>query len=92
MRYSVPVLLEDDLAVAGCMMQTPFGVAAERRWNNVKGFRDVYLKVKARVWPRLSCVCHARSTAARGSRLHQLNNGGLRESSYPVSLHGDMAS
>ena len=35
----------------------------QRRGNNVKGVRDFCLKAKARIWPRLSCMCHIRSTA-----------------------------
>ena len=36
---------------------------AERRGNHSKGFKDLYLKAKARIWPGLSCMCHVRSTA-----------------------------
>jgi len=30
--------------------------------NNLKRFKDFSLQVKARIWPRLSCMCHIRST------------------------------
>ena len=32
-------------------------------WNNLQGFKDWYLKAKARIRPRLAYVCHIRSTA-----------------------------
>ena len=38
--------------------------ASEQRVNNVKGFQDLYLKAKARIWPRLCYVCRVRSTVA----------------------------
>ena len=38
--------------------------ASERRGNTCKGFKDFYLKVKARICPGLSYMCHIRSTAA----------------------------
>jgi hypothetical protein len=36
---------------------------SERRGNRVMFFNDFYLKAQARVWPRLSCMCHVRSAA-----------------------------
>jgi len=35
----------------------------ERKENNVNGFKGFYLEADARTWPRLSYVCHIRSTA-----------------------------
>ena len=37
--------------------------ASERRRNNLKYFEGFYLKVKSRIWPGLSWMCHIRSTA-----------------------------
>ena len=33
--------------------------ASERRGNNLKGLKDLYLKAKAKIWPRLSYVPHS---------------------------------
>ena len=40
--------------------------AAERRGNNLKGFKVFYLKAKASIWPGLSYVCHIRGQWATG--------------------------
>jgi len=36
--------------------------SSERRGNNLNGLKDFYMNAKARIWPRLSYVCHIRST------------------------------
>ena len=38
------------------------GSASERNANNLKIIQDFDLKDKARIWPRLSYVCHIRSS------------------------------
>ena len=40
--------------------------ASGRRGNNLKRFKDFYLKAKARIGTSLSHVCHIRSTGYRG--------------------------
>ena len=40
--------------------------ASERRRNQSKGFKNFYLKAKARVWPWMSCLCHVRPTVVAG--------------------------
>ena len=37
---------------------------SEQRGNNSKACKNFYLKDKARIWPRLSCMCHVRSASA----------------------------
>ena len=37
--------------------------ASERRGSRLKGFKDFYLKAKAKIWPCLTYMCHIRSTA-----------------------------
>ena len=43
------------------------GPASERTRNNLKKYKDYYLKAKARIWPGLSHMCHIRSTSGRGT-------------------------
>jgi len=44
------------------------GTASERRGNTLTGFKDFYLKAKARIWPRksnlLPAVCRCRANLA----------------------------
>jgi len=37
----------------------------ERRGNNLNRGKNFYLEAKARIWPRLSYMCHIRSTVVR---------------------------
>ena len=45
--------------------------------NNLKGLNDFHLKAKARIWPRLSYMCHIRSTAERPSSGDMRHTPGL---------------
>ena len=38
-------------------------VRFQAKRTDLKGFDDFYKKVKARIWPGMSCMCHVRSTA-----------------------------
>ena len=40
------------------------GAASERRGNRFNELKDLHLKAKARIWPRLSDMCRTFSTAA----------------------------
>ena len=44
---------------------TSVHAATERRGNNLRGFEDIYLEAKARIWPRLSYMYHIRSAAGK---------------------------
>jgi len=57
--------------------------ASERRGNNLGDFHDLYLQVKARIWPRLSYMCHVRSTAERGEPCGYSGWRGLSPSERP---------
>ena len=48
---------------ASSLSATSDSFAAEPRGNEIKGFKSFYLKAKARIWSRLSFMCHIRSTA-----------------------------
>ena len=41
----------------------PDRAASERRGNNLNGYKDFYLRAKARIRPLLSYMCHIRSTS-----------------------------
>ena len=47
------------LLLHGACLQT----AAERAENTLEGFKDLDLKAKARIWPRLDYLFHIRTTA-----------------------------
>ena len=40
--------------------------ASGRRWTNFKDLKDLHLQARTRIWPRLSDMCHIRSTAEAG--------------------------
>ena len=44
--------------------------ASEQSGNTTAYCKGICLNVKARIWPRLSCVCHIRSTVLRHGTLH----------------------
>ena len=39
--------------------------AAERRMSSLKGFEDVHMKAKARIWPCLSSLCRGGRVVSR---------------------------
>ena len=49
----------------GLAKDTYRGSASKPRGNTVQGFKDFFLKAKARIWAWLSYMCHICSTAIR---------------------------